>query len=102
VSLVEIKFRLIIPLLYLVVGILPLIGMIATIAEGPNPFAFLWFLSMPGFFIAEAINQVLGLVPSTYEIIVLLVGMLLNIGIYFALGWLIDCIFNRRRRKLLT
>ena len=94
----RIKFRLILPLLYLVVGILPLIGMIVTIAEGPNPFGFLWFFSVPGFVIAEAINQVLGLVPSTYEIIVLLAGMLINIGIYFGLGWLIDFILNRRRK----
>ena len=94
------KFRLILPLIYFVLALLPLGGMIVTIAEGPNPFGFLWFLSMPGFIVAEGMNRVFGIVPATYEIIVLLVGMLINIGAYFGLGYLIDFVLNRRRKPL--
>src|SRR5262245_18177482 len=46
-------FRLVLPIIYVVLAVLPAIGMIITIAEGPNPFAFLLFVSAPGFYFLD-------------------------------------------------
>ena len=93
-------FRVLLPIIYVVLAILPVVGMIITIAEGPNPFGFLLFVSPPGFYLLDIVNRVLP-IPRMNIWIELLLGMLVNIGIYFVVGYLIDYAIKRlRRRKL--
>jgi hypothetical protein len=91
-------FRVLLPIVYLVLAVLPVVGMILTIAEGPNPFGFLLFVSMPGFYLLDLVNHVLPL-PRMNMWIELLFGMLLNIGIYFVVGYLIDYAIKRLRHR---
>lgn len=91
----RIKFRILIPVIYFVLALLPFVGMILTIAEGPNPFGFLFFVSEPGFRLLGLLNPFLeervgdGLLSMLFVILV-------NAGIYFLVGYLIDFIIKRR------
>jgi cytochrome b561 len=53
------KFRILLPLLYVLSAALPVVGLIITIAEGPNPFGFLFPLSAPGFYLLDALDRFL-------------------------------------------
>lgn len=93
-------FRILLPVIYLVLALLPVVGMILTIAEGPNPFGFLIFASLPGFYLLDAVNHVVTL-PKANIWIEILFGVSVNMGIYFCLGFVIDfAIDYRRTRKL--
>ena len=94
-------FRILLPVVYLVLALLPLVGMILTIAEGPNPFWFLIFASMPGFYLLDALNHVVPL-PEANMWIEMLFGVSVNMCIYFAIGYVIDFAINRRRKRKLT
>ena len=95
----NLTFRILLPVIYLVLALaLPIIGAIVTIAEGPNPFGFLLVLSMPGSYAVQLFNRVLSL-PRMNIFVVLLFGVVANIGIYFAVGYLIDYAIKRRRRR---
>ena len=94
-------FRLVLPIIYVVLAVLPVIGMIITIAEGPNPFGFLLFVSAPGFYLLDIVNRVLP-IPRMNIWIEELLGLLVNVGIYFVVGYLIDCAIKRRRRRTLA
>ena len=91
-------FRILLPAIHLVLALLPVVGMILTIAEGPNPFGFLIFASMPGFYLLDALNHVVTL-PRVNIWIEMLFGESVNIGIYFAIGYVIDLAINRRRTR---
>lgn len=94
-------FRRVLPLIYVVLATLPVLGMIITIAEGPNPFGFLDFVSAPGFYLLDIVNRGLP-IPRMNISIELLFGLLANIGIYFFVGYLIDYAIERRRRRKLA
>jgi hypothetical protein len=91
------------PLLYIVAGTLPIVGMIITIAEGPNPFGFLFPLSYPGFYLLDILDRVLP-VPHAHDWSLMLIGFLANMVIYFMAGCLIDfaVTFAINRRGKLT
>ena len=55
------KFRILLSLLCIVATALPLVGIILTIAESPNPFGFLDPLSSPAFFVLDALDRFLPL-----------------------------------------
>ena len=80
---------------------LPVVGLILTIAEGPNPFGFLLFVSLPGFYLVDAFNRVVALPKANIWIVMLLV-LLVNMGIYFAIGYVVDFAINRRRTRKLA
>lgn len=93
-------FRLALPIIYLVLAVLPVIGIIITIAEGPNPFGFLLFVWAPGYYLLDIVDRVLP-IPDPNIWVLLLLSLLVNVGIYLVLGYLIDyAIKLRRRRKL--
>jgi cytochrome b561 len=93
-------FRIVLPVIYLVLGLLPVVGLIVTIAEGPNPFGSLLFVSMPGFYVVHAFNRVVTL-PEVNFWIEMLAVLLVNMGIYFGIGYVLDFAINRRPiRKL--
>ena len=98
-------FRILLPLIYLVLALLPVVGMILTAAEGPNPFGFLLgflaFASWPGFLPVVALNRVVT-VPKAFFWIEVLFVFFANIGIYFAIGYLIDFAINRLRTQRLA
>jgi hypothetical protein len=70
--------------------------MILTIAEGPNPFGFLFFVSEPGLRILALVDRLLPL-PNLNGWFDMLLLIMLNVGIYFLVGYALDTIFNRRR-----
>ena len=92
------KFRVLLPIVYVVLTILLVVGMVITIAEGPNPFGSLFWVSAPGFYLLDLINHVL---PDTRTNIwiQLAFAMMVNIGIYFVAGYLIDYAIERCRRS---
>ena len=53
------KFKILLPLFCIVVTPLPVVGMILTIAEGPNPFRYLFPLSKPAFYLLDALDSFL-------------------------------------------
>jgi hypothetical protein len=95
VKLARFKFRLLLPLLYVALALLPVIGMIVTIAEGPNPFGFLFFVSEPGLRIFDLIDRWSPL-PNLNGWLDMLLVIMLNVGIYFLVGYALDTILNRR------
>ena len=98
-------FRILLPLIYFFLVLLPVVGMILTIAEGPNPFGFLLgvlaFASWPGFLPVAALNHVMT-VPKNFLWIEAWFAFFANLGIYFAIGHLIDFAINRRRTQRLA
>ena len=94
-------FRVLVPAIYVVLALLPVVGMILTIAEGPNPFDFLLVVSAPGYHLLDIVDRVLPL-PRMNIWSELLVGMLVNIGIYFVIGYLVDYVIKQRRRRKLA
>ncbi|MGZ8842793.1 MAG: hypothetical protein ACXW18_03970 [Pyrinomonadaceae bacterium] len=90
------KFRILLPLLCIVMYALVVFGMILTIAEGPNPLGFLIPL-LPGFYLSDVLDRFLP-VPDDVAVM-MLVGLLVNLVIYFLAGCLIDFAVNRRRRS---
>jgi hypothetical protein len=75
---------------------MPVIGVILTIAEGPNPFGFLFFVSEPGLRILDLIDRWWPL-PNLNGWLSMLLVIMLNVGIYFLVGYALDTIFNRCR-----
>ena len=73
---------------------MPVVGLILTIAEGPNPFDFLFPLSMPAFYLLDALDRFLSL-PRVGGLFLILLGLPLNLLLYFLVGYLIDSIVNR-------
>lgn len=92
----KIKFRILIPVAYFALALLPVVGMILTIAEGPNPFGFLWFLSEPGVRLLYLFDLVLP-TPIHNGWILMLIVILANTALYFLVGYLIDFIIKRRQ-----
>ena len=92
----RIPFKVILPALYFLCTVLFVGGIIITIAEGPNPFGFLYYVVLyPA--------ALLGLVLPHSSIwsrvngwILLLFGVFLNLLIYFLVGFLIDYSIRRR------
>jgi hypothetical protein len=91
----NIKFRILIPVAYCALTLLPVVGTILTIAEGPNPFEFLWFLSEPGVRFLGFLDLGLG----TRIRLLILVVFLANAVLYFLVGYLIDFVIKRRLTK---
>jgi hypothetical protein len=77
-----------------VVTALPVVGIILTIGEGPNPFGFLFPLSMPAFYLLAGLNRFLP-VPKVDLLFLVLLGLPLNLLLYFLAGYLMDYIVNR-------
>ena len=78
-------------------ALLPVIGLIITIAEGPNPFGFFFFVSEPGLRLIDFVDRRVVHVPYLNEWLYMLLIMLVNIGIYFLVGWVLDAIIDRSR-----
>ena len=95
----RLTFRILLPSVYVVVGLLPIAGIIVTIAEGPNPFDFLFFASEPGLRLLDFIDRRLVHLPALNPWIEMLFVMLVNIGIYFLVGWALDAIINRYLKR---
>ena len=93
-------FSLALPIIYVVLAVLPMIGIIITIAEGPNPFGFLLFVSAPGYYLLDIVDRLLP-IPDTNIWVLLLLSLLVNVGIYFVLGYLIDYAIKRQRHRKL-
>ena len=89
------KFRILLPVLYVALTALPLVGLILTIAEGPTPFGYLLAPSYPGFFLVQVLSRFL-MLPESYGLFLMLVGLLVNLGIYYLAGYLIDLLLIRR------
>ena len=90
-------FRILLPSIYFVLALLPVVGIIISIAEGPNPFGFLFFASEPGLRLLDLLDRHLVHLPTVNIWLDLLLAMFLNIGIYFLVGWSVDAIVNRYR-----
>jgi hypothetical protein len=90
------KFRILLPLLCIVATSLLVFGMILTIAEGPNPFGFLIPLLYPGIYLLDVLDRFLP-EPIGDGWFSALLGLLVNLVIYFLAGYLIDFAVNRRR-----
>jgi hypothetical protein len=88
------KFRFLLSLLCIVVTALPVVGVILTIGEGSNPFGFLFPLSMPAFYLLDALDRFLP-VPEVDGLFLMLLGLPLNLLLYFLVGYLMDYIANR-------
>ena len=88
------KFRILLTVLCIVVTALPVVGLFLTIAEGPNPFDFLLPLSMPAFYLLDALDRFLP-VPKVDGLFLFLLGLPLNLLLYFLVGYLMDYIVNR-------
>lgn len=88
------KLTILLSLFCVVVTALPVIGIILTIGEGPNPFGFLFPLSMPAFYLLDALNRFLP-VPKVDGLFLVLLGLPLNLLLYFLVGYLMDYIVNR-------
>ena len=93
------KFRILLPLLCIVVTALPVVGMLITIAEGPNPFGFLFPLSYPAFYLLDALDRFVP-VPNVDDWSLLILGLLLNMLLYFLMGYLMDYAVNRFGSRL--
>ena len=92
------KFRILLPLLYVVAMALPVVGLIITIAEGPNPFGFLLPLSAPGFYLLDVLDRFLPDAGINAWFLILL-GSLVNLVLYFPAGYLRDYAFNHRQKQ---
>ena len=92
-------FRILLPSIYFVLALLPVVGLIITIAEGPNPFGFLFFVSAPGLWLLDVIDRRLVRLPNVNGWIDIVFVAVLNIGIYFLVGWVLDAIINRYRNR---
>jgi len=90
------KFRILFPLLSVLSAALPVAGMIITIAEGPNPFGFLFPLSAPGFYLLDLLDRFLP-VPTVNAWFLMFLGALVNLLLYFLVGGLLDYIVNRSK-----
>jgi hypothetical protein len=88
-------FRILLPSVYVVVGLLPIVGIIITIAEGPNPFDFLFVASYPGLWLLDVIDRRLVNLPAIPGLVEWLVVVVVNVPIYFLIGWALDAIVNR-------
>jgi len=93
------KFKILLPLFCIVATALPVVGMIITIAEGPNPFGFLLPLSNPAFYLLDALDGFLP-VPNVDGWSLVLLGLLVNLTLYFLLGCLMDHTVNRYWSRL--
>ena len=89
--------RILLPSIYFVLALLPIIGLITTIAEGPNPFGFLFFVSEPGLRLIDFVDRRLVHLPNLNGWFDVLLVTLVNIVIYFLVGWALDAIINRYR-----
>jgi hypothetical protein len=88
------KFRILFSLLCIVATALPLVGLILTIGHGPTPFGFLFPLTMPAFYLLDALDRFLP-VPKVDGLLLLLLGFPLNLLLYFLVGYLMDYVVNR-------
>jgi hypothetical protein len=93
------KFKILLPLFCIVATALPVVGMILTIAEGPNPFGFLLPLSNPALYLLDALDGFLPL-SNVDGWSLLLLGFLVNLILYFLLGCLMDHTVSRYWSRL--
>ncbi|MEP6818563.1 MAG: hypothetical protein ABJA18_03450 [bacterium] len=93
----SVPFKLVLPATYLLLTGLFLGGIIITIAEGPNPFGFLFYVAIfPSTFVFDLLlphssvwSQVNGWISILFDVFV-------NLLFYFALGYLIDRLIRRQ------
>jgi ABC-type protease/lipase transport system fused ATPase/permease subunit len=82
-----------------VVTALPVVGMLITIAEGPNPFGFLLPLSAPALYLLDALDRFLP-IPKVDNWSLLTLVLLGNLLLYFLMGYLMDYTLNRYENRL--
>jgi len=92
-------FKIILPLLYLLLTALFVGGIIFTIAEGPNPFGFLFYVAVYPAALLDLLLPRSSLWSQVNGWILLLLGVFLNLWFYFLVGFLIDY-FTRRRASV--
>jgi len=82
-------------MIYLGMAMLFAGGVIGTIAEGPNPFGFLFYPALyPGAYMLDLLpDWILPLGINGWQLF--LMGALLNVGVYFVIGYLVDYTVNR-------
>jgi hypothetical protein len=93
----RLPFKFILPALYLVSVALFVGGIIFTIAEGPNPFDFLFYVALyPSTLIFDLVlpHSALWSRMNGWELLLFDVGA--NLVIYFFMGYLIDRLIRRR------
>jgi len=95
------KFKILLPTVCIVATTLLVIGLIITIAEGPNPFGFLFPLSLPAFYLLDVLSPFLPL-PKLSGWLLMLLGVPINLLMYFSLGCLLDYTVNRIRANTVT
>ena len=89
-------FKIILPLLYLLLTALFVGGIIFTIAEGPNPFGFLFYVAIYPAALLDLLLPRSSLWSQVNGWILLLLGVFLNLWFYFLVGFLIDYFIRRR------
>jgi hypothetical protein len=91
----KLTFRILLPSVYVVLGLLPFVGIIITIAERPNPFGFLLPASNAGLWLLDLIDRHVVSLPVLPGLLDMLIVVLVNVGIYFLVGWALDAFINR-------
>jgi hypothetical protein len=88
-------FRILLPVIYLGIATLFVGGVIVTIAEGPNPFGFLFYPAFyPGLYLLEVLPTWLLPIEVNDWIGEMIIASV-NVGFYFVVGYLIDHALNR-------
>jgi hypothetical protein len=93
----QMKYRFIVPAVFLVLVVLFFAFVIAGVGHGPNPFDFIVYLSFPACFLTGPLQELLG--PSLLALLPCLVATLIQ---YFLIGYFIDRLLARRLRKKLS
>src|SRR6476646_2757098 len=89
-------FKIILPLLYLLLTALFVGGIIFTIAEGPNPFGFLFHVAVYPAAFLDLLLPRSSLWSQVNGWRLFLLGVLLNLLIYVLVGFLIYYLIRRR------
>lgn len=90
----EYVFRILLPVIHLTMAFLLAVGLLKTIAEGPSPFGFLFYPTFyPALLLIDALLN--WLFPGDIGLLVLLLAALLNLAIYFGVGYLLDYLLSR-------
>jgi len=88
-------FKVILPTLYFLLTVLFMGGIIFTIAEGPNPFGFLFYVAVYPAALLDLVVPRSSLWSQLNGWVVLALIVLVNLTVYFALGSLIDHFIRR-------
>ena len=87
------KFRIILPVVFLIVVVLFVgVAMMGAGGHGPNPFDFILYLAYPVCLVTSMLESVLG----GPELLWLLLCLVLALAQYFFIGYFVDKLLQRR------